>query len=104
VVKDDVTPTATPTYVETTSNYYYDDLELVYEYYPTGAVAESDLVPYYDYYASTTSTGTTTTTITSIAFSMPVTMAAPASCPTPCKYRTLLQETNLFPITVPLMC
>jgi hypothetical protein len=87
-IKDSVTPTATPTDVSTSTGYYYDDLEIVYEYYPTGAAAESDLVPEYDYY----STATTTTTVTSIEFNMPVTMTAPASCPTPCKFITWIQQ------------
>ncbi|KAJ4372918.1 hypothetical protein N0V83_003209 [Neocucurbitaria cava] len=78
-VKSTVTPTATPT---STSTYMqaYDDLQIVYAYYPTGAIAESDLEPAYDYSATTTSTSTTDTYL---YFSMPVTMTAPASCPTP---------------------
>ncbi|KAG9185813.1 hypothetical protein G6011_07144 [Alternaria panax] len=81
-VKDDATPTASP--YSTTSDYdnYYDDLQIVYAYYTAGAVAESDLEPEYDYYATTT-TASTTTTIKNIEFSMPVTITAPASCPTP---------------------
>jgi hypothetical protein len=80
-VKDDAaTPTISP---YSTSLYYnYDNLQLVYAFYTTSAVPESDLAPEYDYYSTAPAT---TTTITSIEFSMPVTMTAPASCPTPCK-------------------
>jgi hypothetical protein len=76
-VKPHVTPTAVP---RSTSTYaqYYNDLQLVYQYFPIGAVAESDLVPEYDYSASRTSIETTSY----ISFSMPVVMTAPASCPT----------------------
>lgn len=80
-VKSTVTPTATPTFTSTYSG-YYDDLDIVYAYYPTGAVAESDLEPAYDY--SATRTSSTAYSYTYIYFSMPVTMTAPASCPTPC--------------------
>ncbi|KAH7093475.1 hypothetical protein FB567DRAFT_174765 [Paraphoma chrysanthemicola] len=76
-VKPSITPTATPT---STSTYYstYADLQIVYQYYGLNAgVAESDLVPERDYSATTTST------ISNVRFSMPVTMSAPASCPTP---------------------
>ncbi|CAO2650210.1 Nn.00g015020.m01.CDS01 [Neocucurbitaria sp. VM-36] len=78
-VKSTVTPTATPTSTSTYLQTYYD-LQVVYAYYPTGVVAESDLEPErtYDYSATTTST----TTDTYLYFSMPVTMTAPASCPT----------------------
>lgn len=78
-VKSTVTPTATPTSTSTYLQTYYD-LQIVYAYYPTGVIAESDLEPErtYDYSATTTST----TTSTYIYFSMPVTMTAPASCPT----------------------
>jgi hypothetical protein len=82
-IKNNVTPTVTPTSVYTSSD-YYDGVQLVLAYYPTGAVAESDLMP--DYYATASSTSTGIATYTSIAFSMPVTMTAPASCPTPCKF------------------
>jgi hypothetical protein len=85
-IKNDVTPTVTPTSVSTPYSNYYDDLQLIYAYYPTGAAAESDLVPYYDYYATGSSTSSGLVTYTSIDFSMPVTMTAPASCPTPCKF------------------
>lgn len=84
-VKDEATPTISPYSTTSEYGYYNDDLQIVYAYYTTSAVAESDLEPdYYDYYATTTA-ASTTTTITSIDFSMPVTMVAPASCPTPCK-------------------
>lgn len=76
-VKPSVTPTASPTSTRTYTG-SYDDLELVYAYYGVGAVAESDLVPEYDYSYTRTSTVTT-----SIVFSMPVTMTAPTYCPTP---------------------
>ncbi|KAH6841525.1 hypothetical protein B0T12DRAFT_517986 [Alternaria alternata] len=82
-VKDEATPTISPYSTTSEYGYYNDDLQIVYAYYTTSAVAESDLEPdYYDYYATTTA-ASTTTTITSIDFSMPVTMVAPASCPTP---------------------
>ncbi|KAF2029580.1 hypothetical protein EK21DRAFT_89671 [Setomelanomma holmii] len=76
-VKPSVTPTATPT---STTTYYstYADLEIEYQYYGINAVAESDLLPKEDYYNS----ASTTSTLSAIAFSMPVTMTAPASCPT----------------------
>ena len=83
-VKDAVTPTASPYSTSSDYAYYYDDLQIVYAYYTAGAVAESDLEPEYDYYATTTS-ASTTTTIKNIDFSMPVTMTAPALCPTPCE-------------------
>jgi hypothetical protein len=84
-VKDEATPTISPYSTTSEYGYYNDDLQIVYAYYTASAVAESDLEPdYYDYYATTTA-ASTTTTITSIDFSMPVTMVAPASCPTPCK-------------------
>lgn len=83
-VKDGVTPTIVP-YSTEVYYYSYDNLQLVYAYYTTSAVADSDLVPEYDYYATTPS-ATTTATVKNIEFSMPVTMTAPASCPTPCKY------------------
>lgn len=93
-IKDGVTPTIAP-YSTSTALGYYDDLEVVYAYYTTSAVAESDLVPEYDYYATSPSaTATTTETVRDIEFSMPVTMTAPASCPTPCKYYVL--SSNLF--------
>lgn len=85
-IKDNVTPTASPYLITTRYDYDYDnDVENVYAYYTTGVVAESDLVPEstYDY----RSTETTITTTTSKVFSMPVTMTAPASCPTPCTYQ-----------------
>ncbi|KAF2832680.1 hypothetical protein CC86DRAFT_263052, partial [Ophiobolus disseminans] len=77
-IKPSVTPTATPT---STSIYArYTDLQLVYQYYPIGAVnAESDLVPEDDFYSATR---TSTSVSSSIVFLMPVTLTAPASCPT----------------------
>lgn len=77
-VKPGVTPTATPT---STSIYArYTDLQLVYQYYPIGAVnAESDLVPEDNIYSATR---TSSSISSSIVFLMPVTMTAPASCPT----------------------
>lgn len=76
-VKPHITPTGVP---RSTSTYAqsYNDVQLIYQYFPIGAVAESDLVPEYDYSATRTSTETTSY----ITFSMPVTMTAPASCPT----------------------
>ena len=83
IIKDGVTPTETPYSVYTSHDYYYSNLQIVEAYYATGAVAESDVVPErtYDYY-STATLSATPTTVTSIDFSMPVTMTAPASCPT----------------------
>ncbi|USP78838.1 hypothetical protein yc1106_06112 [Curvularia clavata] len=81
-IKDSVTPTASPYTIEYNSDYdYYTDVEFVYAYYTTSVVPESDFVPEstYDYY----STATTSSTSTSKVFFMPVTMTAPASCPTP---------------------
>jgi hypothetical protein len=79
-VKPTVVPTATPTSVST---YYstYADLEIEYQYFGLNAVAESDLVPEPDFYASTTRTSLSVSS--TITFYMPVTMTAPASCPTP---------------------
>lgn len=82
-VKSTVTPTATPTSTST-SRSYYSDVEIVYHYYGQNAVALSDVEPEYGdegystaLYPSYTSGATPTTT-----FYMPVTMTAPASCPT----------------------
>ncbi|KAH6621854.1 hypothetical protein C7974DRAFT_397250 [Boeremia exigua] len=79
-IKATVTPTgtATSTYTYTSS---YDDVELHQLYYPTGAVAASDLVSRTRYDDSLTATGQST--YTSTEYRMPVTMTAPASCPTP---------------------
>ena len=82
-IKDDVTPTVTPTSVSTDHYNYYDNVQLVSAFYPMGAAAESDLRP--DYYATVSSTSSGMPTYTSIDFSMQVTIASPASCPTPCK-------------------
>lgn len=78
-VKSTVTPTATPTSVSTYSS-NYAGVEYVYQYFGLNAVAATDLEPEYDdeYYSSTTRSSVTT----SVRFSMPVTMTAPASCPT----------------------
>lgn len=84
-IKPSVTPTVSPTYSSTyTSD--YADVELHMLYYATGAVADSDLVPTsaYDndyYYSSGTATPTKSTYSTT-EYLMPVTMTAPASCPT----------------------
>ncbi|KAF2133783.1 hypothetical protein P153DRAFT_362849 [Dothidotthia symphoricarpi CBS 119687] len=81
-LKTGVTPTATPTST-TRDTYYYDDMLVIEEYYPTDAVAASDFVDssYYNY--ETYSTASTTVTSTYVTFYMPVTIVAPASCPTP---------------------
>ena len=87
-IKDGVTPTASPYTAYTSWDYYNENLAIVDEYYTSGVVAESDLstsTPY-DYY-STTNNGLERTTSTSIDFRMPVTMTAPASCPTVCMCR-----------------
>ncbi|OAL57252.1 hypothetical protein IQ07DRAFT_555880 [Pyrenochaeta sp. DS3sAY3a] len=75
-LKSTVTPTATPTSTTTSLDRYYD-MKVVYMYYAAGVVPDSDLEPTFDA-LGTTSYGTTTY----IYFSMPVTMTAPASCPT----------------------
>jgi hypothetical protein len=92
-IKDNVVPTASPYLVTTVRGYYESDLEIVAAYYTTGVVAESDLVPEttYDY----SSTPTTTTTTTSIRYSMPVTMTAPASCPTQCTYPVFFDSLDI---------
>jgi hypothetical protein len=80
IVKPTVVPTATPTSVTT---YYstYANLEIEYQYFGLNAVAESDLVPEEDLYA--TATKSSISVSSTITFYMPVTMTAPASCPTP---------------------
>ncbi|RMZ73439.1 hypothetical protein GMOD_00007947 [Pyrenophora seminiperda CCB06] len=83
-IKDGVTPTATPYSVYTSRDYYYSNLQIVEAYYASDAVASSDIVPEtYLLHGLTATFSATTTTVTSIDFSMPVTMTAPASCPTP---------------------
>ena len=89
-IKSTVTPTATPTFTSTYFG-YYNDLDVVYAYYPTGAVAESDLEPEYDRFARSSSSAEE---YTYLYFSMPVTITAPSSCETPCKY-TLLPTTHI---------
>ncbi|KNG51754.1 hypothetical protein TW65_01151 [Stemphylium lycopersici] len=95
-IKDGVTPTASPYTAYTSWDYYNENLAIVDEYYTAGVVAESDLstsTPY-DYY-STTNNGLERTTSTSIDFMMPVTMTAPASCP------TIFTVTTAAPVYVP---
>ncbi|KAJ4983465.1 hypothetical protein SVAN01_11028 [Stagonosporopsis vannaccii] len=83
-IKASATPTITATY----SSMYKsnaDDVEIHELYYPTGAVADSDLVSksYYNYYDTTsTASPTTKSTYSTTEYYMPVTMTAPASCPT----------------------
>ncbi|KAL6707303.1 hypothetical protein ACN47E_004291 [Coniothyrium glycines] len=80
-IKSTVTPTATPTSTSFAGHYYYDDVDTIYAFYPSSAVADTDLAPEYDYASATAST--TSSAYTYMYFSMPVTMTAPASCPTP---------------------
>ena len=83
-----INPTITPTVTATYSTAYSSsgiDVEIHELYYPAGAVAESDLVSwttYDDYYTSSTATATTKSTYSTTEYYMPVTMTAPASCPT----------------------
>ncbi|KAJ4326255.1 hypothetical protein N0V94_000202 [Neodidymelliopsis sp. IMI 364377] len=81
-IKPSVTPTATATYTSSYTSSSYD-VAIVEMYYANGAVADSDLVSSNDYYAYTTATASTTSTYSSTYYYMPVTMTAPASCPTP---------------------
>ncbi|KAH3955620.1 hypothetical protein HBI56_019800 [Parastagonospora nodorum] len=78
-IKSSVTPTATPTST-LRSDRGYGGLEVVYQYYGQEAVAATDLEPEYGDagYSSTTRSSVTTT----VSYRMPVTMTAPASCPT----------------------
>ncbi|KAJ4299256.1 hypothetical protein N0V90_004500 [Kalmusia sp. IMI 367209] len=80
-IKSTVTPTVSPT---STSTYSYStgDLELVYAWYTSNAVAESDIIPYSRYDPDATTT-TETTTSTYHVFSMQVTYTAPTYCETP---------------------
>ncbi|KAH9878068.1 hypothetical protein J1614_003285 [Plenodomus biglobosus] len=80
-IKNGVTPTVAATFT-TTSSQYYSDVEEVYLYYPTGAVAESDLVPESRPVYGLSATASLTTTTTVYEYYMPVTMTAPSSCPT----------------------
>lgn len=80
-IKSTVTPTATP--YSTDSDYYTydvpDEALVTAEWYSAGAVAESDLVPTVDYYATTTESSERTTS-TYHVFSMRVTYTAPPDC------------------------
>jgi hypothetical protein len=75
-VKPTVVPKATPTSVTT---YYstYANLEIEYQYFGLNAVAETDLIPEQE-----TSVMNSMSVSSTITFYMPVTMTAPASCPT----------------------
>lgn len=82
-IKTSVTPTVTPIRILTDDD-VYNDVKTINMYYPTGAVAESDLVDdSYYYQRSTATTAWSTVTSTSVNMYMPVTMVAPTSCPTP---------------------
>lgn len=84
-----ISPSVTPTRAAVSTSTYertYEDLEVIYEYYPPGAVADSDLVPETTYDPDATTT--TTTSYTGTVFLMPVTYTAPASCPTQFTYST----------------
>ena len=65
---------------------------MIDEYYATGAVAESDLLPASDLYGTATGDAATST-ITSIEFYMPVVMTAPTSCPTAFTVSTTVEVT-----------
>ncbi|CBY01428.1 predicted protein [Plenodomus lingam JN3] len=81
-IKNSVTPTVAATFT-TTILQGHEDVELVYLYYPTGAVAEADLLPEsLSVNGLTPTTSLTTTTMTVYDYYMPVTMTAPSSCPT----------------------
>ena len=76
-----VTPTVTATYTSSYKSSAYD-VEVHEYYYPTGAVADSDLVSRTTYDYDATTTATTASTYTTTEYVMPVTMTAPTSCPT----------------------
>ncbi len=80
-IKPTVTPTVAAVSTYTDSSYDYDDVSYVTLLYPNGAVAESDLMP--DRHTQTGFTTTTSSHTTYLDFYMPVTVTAPASCPTP---------------------
>ncbi|KAJ8106455.1 hypothetical protein OPT61_g9526 [Boeremia exigua] len=94
-IKPTVTPTASATYsADYTSSYL--DVEIHELYYPTGAVAESDLVTRSYYYDDTTTgSATTKSSYTTTVYYMPVTMTAPASCPTPFTVATQATITDI---------
>ncbi|KAF1931330.1 uncharacterized protein M421DRAFT_56458 [Didymella exigua CBS 183.55] len=98
-IKPTVTPTVTPTSTYLTS-YYYSNVAVVEEYYATGAVAESDISTY-DGYDYSTATASTRTTYSSIEYYMPVTMTAPASCPTIFTVATQAEITDVPSIVAP---
>jgi len=75
-IRSDVTPTASPTYSSTSTGSYESDVEQVFLYYPTGAAAESDLVPD----TRTALTRTAAYTSTEYDYSMAVIMTAPSTC------------------------
>lgn len=83
-VKSTVKPTATPTSTSADLD-YYSDVAVVYEYYGLNQVPLSEIEPDYwetrssSYYNSRTASNYITP---STSFVMPVTMTAPASCPT----------------------
>jgi hypothetical protein len=90
-IKSDVVPTVSPSSSYTVTS-TYSDYAVVKEYYSTGAVADSDLLPdSTGLYAATDASATPT--ITSIEFSMPVVMTAPASCPTAFTVSTTVEVT-----------
>lgn len=101
-IKPTVTPTVTPTSTYFTS-YYYSNVAVVEEYYPTGAVAASDISTYDrygdDYYS--TKTASTKSTYSSTEYYMPVTMTAPASCPTIFTVATQAEITDIPSIVAP---
>ena len=80
-VKPYVTPTAAPI-ATTTYTRYYDDVKVVELRLPEGSVDEADFIPAHDddYDYGLPGLGRTTTNTVWIA---PVTLSAPASCPTP---------------------
>lgn len=74
-IKSNVTPTAVPTYSSTHKARYDSDVEQVFFYYPTGVVAESDLVP-----NESRATGSALFTTTDYDYSMAIIMTAPSTC------------------------
>lgn len=80
-VKSYVTPTAEPIATSTYTNAFYD-VEVVALYVPPGSVDETDLVHDYGFPAPGGGGGTSTVWVA------PVTLAAPASCPTPFTVQT----------------
>lgn len=103
-INPSVTPTLTPTYTSTYKSSYID-VEMHIEYYPTNAVADSDLVSTstydYDYYSTRTASTTAKETYSTTEYYMAVTMTAPASCPTVFTVATQAQITYIPSVVTP---